>query len=55
MIGVRLLARSFVTYSVRMSYPGTTCCGLSPLWYVLMTRYVAGSITVTVDPPLFGT
>jgi hypothetical protein len=31
------------------------CRGLSPLWYVLMTRYVAGLMTVTAEPPLSGT
>jgi hypothetical protein len=54
-MGVSELPWLLFTYSVCMSYEGTTCWGKRPTSNVSITWKVAGSITLTVDDSLLGT
>ena len=54
LIGVRLLPRSLVAYSVRRFQAGTTCWTISPVAMYRITRKVLGSITYTPEPPESG-
>ena len=54
-IGVRLLPRSLVTYSVRRFHAGTTCWGSTPTGKLSITLNVRWEITSTVFDSLLGT
>src|SRR5438445_13481623 len=54
-IGVRLLLASLVTYSVRRSQDGVTCCGSAPTAKWATTLNVRCEITSTLPDSLLGT